>query len=111
MHKSLRMIVGLAATLMASGCVSLQTPITDFATDYNRVIADTGSGHDIFSRTSVKKKDWDRRQASERILELYSANGTVESASFITCFSKMMGGRITPNIVEKSPDVSSVGYR
>ncbi|WP_147297639.1 hypothetical protein [Parasphingopyxis lamellibrachiae] len=31
----------MAAIAMLGGCVSLQTPITDFATDYNRVIADT----------------------------------------------------------------------
>ncbi|MGJ8536395.1 MAG: hypothetical protein ACSHW2_04520 [Parasphingopyxis sp.] len=30
-----------AAAITVSGCTSLQTPMTDFATDYNRVIADT----------------------------------------------------------------------
>lgn len=33
--------LALAAALAVSGCASLQTPMTDFATDYNRVIADT----------------------------------------------------------------------
>ena len=33
--------LALTAAIAVSGCTSLQTPMTDFATDYNRVIADT----------------------------------------------------------------------
>lgn len=34
-------VLALVGALVLPGCTSLQTPMTDFATDYNRVIADT----------------------------------------------------------------------
>jgi antitoxin (DNA-binding transcriptional repressor) of toxin-antitoxin stability system len=41
MRKTKRIGLAVAAAAAISGCTSLQTPMTDFATDYNRVIADT----------------------------------------------------------------------
>lgn len=38
---STRALLALAALASTAGCMSMRTPITDFATDYNRVIADT----------------------------------------------------------------------
>lgn len=38
---AIRLIFALGAALALSGCLSMRTPMTDFATDYNRVIADT----------------------------------------------------------------------
>ncbi len=41
MRYSWSTIVAVAAAIGLTGCASLRTPMTDFATDYNRVIADT----------------------------------------------------------------------
>lgn len=42
MTQSMSKICAVAGgALLLSGCMSMQTPMTDFATDYNRVIADT----------------------------------------------------------------------
>lgn len=41
MRGAIRGAAALAALALASGCMSMRTPMTDFATDYNRVIADS----------------------------------------------------------------------
>ncbi|WP_299329238.1 hypothetical protein [Parasphingopyxis sp.] len=41
MGKTLGRAIALASIIAVGGCASMQTPMTEFATDYNRVIADT----------------------------------------------------------------------
>ncbi|MGP1353278.1 MAG: hypothetical protein ACTS1Z_08135 [Parasphingopyxis sp.] len=41
MGKACGRVIALASVIALGGCASLQTPMTEFATDYNRVIADT----------------------------------------------------------------------
>ena len=74
----------------------------------DRIIADTGSGHDIISRASIKKSDYNRRIASETILEFHTANGIAESDSCVPFYSNAMGGSIKPHVLEDTPNFTAL---
>lgn len=57
----------------------------------NRVIADTGSGYDIFCKSDLTEQNRKRIQPAEVVVEFHTGNGMVISDIALSAFSKKMG--------------------